>query len=278
MKRIISLIICLFMVCICPMMVFAEENGIYENAGQLYQAWGSQNSTPDYISGVWSTDGSTENLTFGVVKGEAGEQGKREILALVRDDNTVTIVYQTYSRNYLYQIQREIVDTYFEAGLGLVTAGVMELENALRFEVHTDYADNADTQAMIQQVTEQYGDAVYFRYVDTYPHFVNGTQPTPTGPLLVITNPQDLVMANPQHHVFPFAFIMFGVVLALLLCIVIQRWRVMAVAANRAHAITEEKPIHKMDVETAMRDTIVKPSEALDDRVMHSILSDSPPQ
>lgn len=267
MKRVVSLIICLFMVCICPVMVSAAESGIYENAGQLYEAWVSQGGVPDYISGVWSTDGGTKNLTFGVVKGEAGEQGKREILALVRDDSTVTIVYQTYSRNYLYRIQREIEDAYFEAGLGLVTAGVMEMENKLRFEVHTDFADNVDTQAMIQQVTEQYGDAVYFSYVDTYPQFVGGTQPAPTGPILM--------MPNPQNHVFPFAFVLCGLVLAFLLFVEIQRRRVMALAADGTTMVMDEKPISKRDVEAAIRETDINPSEALDDRVMHSIQLDS---
>lgn len=267
MKRVISLIICLFMVCACSVMVSAEESGIYENAGQLYEAWVSQGGVPDYISGVWSTDGGTENLTFGVVKGEEGEQGKQEILALVKNDSTVTIVFQTYSRNYLYRIQKEIEDAYFKAGLGLVTAGVMEKENKLRFEVHTDFADNADTLAMIQQVTEQYGNAVYFSYVDTYPQFVGGTQPAPTGPILVMT--------NPQNQVFPFVFVIFGVVLAFLLFIEIQRRRVMAVAADGTPMVMDEKPISKRDVEAAIRETDLKPSEALDDRVMRSIQSDS---
>ena len=267
MKRVVSLIICLFMVCVCSVLASAEESGIYENAGQLYEAWGSQGGVPDYISGVWSTDGGTENLTFGVVKGAAGEQGTKEILALVRDDSTVTIVYQTYSRNYLYRIQEEIVDAYFEEGLGLVTAGVMEKENKLRFEVHTDFTDNADTQAMIQHVTEQYGDAVYFSYIDTYPQFVGGTQPAPTGPILVMT--------NPQNHVFPFAFVLCGIVLAFLLFIEIQRRRVMAVAVDGTPMIIDEKPISKKDVEAAIRETDIKPSETLDDRVMRSIQLDS---
>ena len=266
MKRIISWMICLLMVCACPLMAYADESGIYENAGQLYEAWMRQGGVPDYISGVWSTDGSTENLTFGLVKGEAGEQGKQEILALVRNDSTVTIVYQTYSRNYLYRIQREIEDAYFEAGLGLVTAGVMEMENKIRFEVHTNFADNADTLAMIQQVTEQYGDAVYFRYIDTYPQFVGGTQPAPTSPILV--------MMNPQNQVFPFVFVIFGVALVFLLFIEIQRRRVMAVAADGTPMVMGKKSITKKEVEATIRKTEIEPSEALDDRVMRSIMSD----
>lgn len=267
MKRVISLIICLFMLCICSVMVSAEEGGIYENAGQLYEAWVSQEEVPDYISGVWSTDGGTKNLTFGVVKGEAGEQGKQEILALVHDDSTVTIVYQTYSRNYLYRIQREIEDAYFEAGLGLVTAGVMEMENKLRFEVHTDFADNVDTQAMIQHVIEQYGDAVYFSYVDTYPQFVGGTQPAPTSPVLVLT--------NPKNQAFPFALALCVIVLICFLFAEMHRRRMMAVAADGTHVFMDEKSITKKEVEAAIRETDIKPSETLDDRVMRSVISDS---
>lgn len=267
MKRVISLMICLYMVCICSVMVSAEESSIYENAGQLYEAWVSQGGVPDYISGVWSTDGGTENLTFGVVKGKAGELGKQEILALVRDDSTVTIVYQTYSRNYLYRIQEKIVDEYFGKGLGLVTAGVKELENKLCFEVHIDYSENADTLAMIQQVTEQYGDAVYFTYVNTYPQFVGGTQPpVPTGPVLMVT--------NPKNQASPFVFALCGIVLAFFFFIEIQKRRVMAVAADGTPVVMDEKPITKKEVEAAIRKTGIKPSDSLDDCVMHSIQSD----
>ena len=255
------------MLCICSVMVSAEESGIYENAGQLYEAWVSQEAVPDYISGVWSTDGGTKNLTFGVVKGEAGEQGKQEILSLVHDDSTVTIVYQTYSRNYLHRIQREIEDVYFKAGLGLVAAGVMEMENKLCFEVHTDFADNLNTQAMIQHVTEQYGDAVYFSYVDTYPQFVGGRQPAPTGPVLMMT--------NPKNQAFPFAFALCAIVLICFLFAEMHRRRMMAVAADGTPAFVDEQPITKKEVEAAIRETDLKPSETLDDRVMRSIMSDS---
>ena len=120
---------------------------------------------------------------------------------------------------------------------------------------------------MIQQVTEQYGNAVYFSYIDTYPQFVVGTQPAPTGPILVMT--------NPQNQVFPFVFVLFGVVLAFLLFIEMQRRRIMAVAADGTPMIMDERPISKREVEAAIHETDIKPSEALDDRVMRSIQSDS---
>lgn len=269
MKKVISLTICFLVVCSCFVAASAEDSGVYENAGQLYEAWVAQGDVPDYISGVWSTDGGRENLTFGVVKGEAGESGQQEILALVRDDSTVTIVYQTYSRNYLYRIQEEVVDAYFNQGLGLMTAGVRECENRVYFTVHIDFAENADTRAMIQQVTEQYGDAVCFEYINAYLQWTDGTQSAPTGPVLVMTNPQNQVIS------LGFTFALCGIVLAFFAFVEMRRRHFMAVTADGAPAVMGERPISEKEVEAAVRNAEIVPSEALDDRVMQSIQASS---
>ena len=266
MKRIALLAMCCLALYVCVVTVFAEDGGIYENAGQLYEAWHSQGGVPDYISGVWSTDGSRENLTFGVVEGEAGETGRQEILDLVKDDSTVTIVYQTYSRNYLYRIQEAVVDAYFGKGLGLVTAGVSEYENKLCFEVHTDFADNADTLAMIRQVTEQYGDAVYFCFIDAYPQLVGVTQPP------ALTRPV-LGPMNPKRQGFPFVLVVtFCMMILSCFCLAqIRRRRILLITADDASVVMDDHPVSKKESEDIIRGMRMKPSESLDDRVMRSV-------
>ena len=266
MKKIALLVMCCFVLCACVVTVFAEDGGIYANAEQLYEAWHSQGGVPDYISGVWSTDGSRENLTFGVVEGEAGEAGRQEILELVKDDSTVTIVYQTYSRNYLYEIQEAVVDAYFGKGIGLVTAGVSEYENKLCFEVHTDFADNADTLAMIRQVTEQYGDAVDFRFVDPYVQLVGGTKPPALIRLVLGTT-------NPQEQGFFLGLVcVLCVMVSCCFCLVrIHRRRILLLASNGASLVAEEHPVSKKETEDIIRGARMKPSESLDDRIMRSI-------
>lgn len=269
MKRILVLAMCILAICSCAVLASADDGGIYENAGDLYSAWVSQDCVPDYITGVWSTDGGHENLTFGVVKGDAGEMGRQDILALVQNDSSVTIVYQTYSRNYLYRIQKEIEETYFENGLGLVAAGVQEKENRLGFWVHVNFLDNVDTLAMIRQVTEQYGDVVSFHYVDYYMEFVDGTQPsTPTSPILVMVNPQNQMMS------FGFAMMLCAIVLVFFLLMQMQKRRAMAITTTATPVVMDEHPFSEQEVEEAIRKTEVMPSESLDDRVMHSIQSD----
>ena len=266
MKRMLLVLICILMMNNFPATVSAEENGIYQNAGQLYEAWVSQDRVPDYISGVWSTDGGQVNLTFCLVSGEAGEKGQQEILDLVIDDSTVTFVFQTYSRNYLYQIQEVVVDSYFDKQLGLVTAGVREQENKVCFEVHIDYANNSDTIAMIQQVTDQYGDAVYFSYIDSYPEFVAGTQPTTAPPLLVMANPQKQLM--PIGLVFAFC----AIAMAFLLFIEMRRRKVMAITSNGTSVVINKQSTSKKEIEAVIRNAEIRPSESLDDRVMESIV------
>ena len=266
MKRILILAISFLMILNFSVMASAQEEGVYENAGQLYEAWMRQGGVPDYISGVWSTDGDSVNLTFGVVQGEAGEKGRQEILALVKNDATVTIVYQTYSRNYLYQIQKEIEEIYFAKGLGLVAAGVLERENKLSFWVHVDYKDNVDTLAMIRQVTEQYGDVVSFRYVDYYIEAVNGIQSsTPSNPILAVVNPQKQMMS------FGFAMVLCAIVLVSFLLMQMQKRRVMAVTADGSTLALEKSQISQKEIEETIRKTEIQIPESLDHRVMQSV-------
>jgi len=269
MKRIAVLAMCLLMLWACTVTAFAEDGGIYETARQLADAWHSQGGVPNYVSGIWVTDENPENLTIGLVKGEAGEAGRQKILDLVKDDSTVTIVYQTYSRNYLWQIQDKIVHAYFEKGLGLVTAGVDEYENRLRLEVHRDFAENADTLEMIRLVTEQYGDAVCFAFVDYHIEFVDGTQP----PLLTRPVPD---VIGPKNQDFPFVLVVTFCVMVLscFFLVDIRRRRILLLASDGTPVVVDDRPASKKEIEETIRKAEVNPSAALDDRVMHSIQSD----
>lgn len=265
MKRMLVITICFLLMCSFSATASAEDNSIYENAGQLHEAWVSQGEVPDYISGVWSTDGGQDNLTFGVVKGEAGEKGRQEILALVRDDSTVTIVQQTYSRNYLYRIQEEIVGSYFDQGLGLMTAGVLEYENRLYFEIDSSFSDNTDTLAMIRQITAQYGDAVYFSFTDSEIRFVIETQPIVSAPVWILANPQ-------KQRVFPDPVLpLCAMAMALLFLIRMRRRRYGAIGAGRTFLVTNAPHITRKEAQAAIRKALICPSSTLDDRVAESI-------
>ena len=162
MKKGFALIFSFFLICTCTMSVWASE-AQYSTAGDLYEDW--HNNLPDYICGVWSTDGGTTNLTFGIQNNAAGNAGKQEILELIANDSSVTFVYQEFSRNYLLQMQKEI-DGYFEKDLGLISTGLDDINNCIVLGIYTERKDNADTQNMISEIIEKYGNAVSVEYTD----------------------------------------------------------------------------------------------------------------
>lgn len=164
MKKLITAIIAVLIACTFSITAFAD--GEYATAGDLYQDWAATYppdytpSYPDYVCGVWSTDGGMTNLTIAVQDNEAGEAGKQEILDLIADDSTVTFVYQKYSKNYLLSIQKEI-DLYFENDLGMVFTGVNEYDNRVDIGILEERKNDPDTKKMIDELTEKYGDAVF---------------------------------------------------------------------------------------------------------------------
>jgi len=264
MKRIIAIVICFLLMCGFPERAAAAGSGIYENAGALYNAWVTGDCVPDYITAVISTDGGTDNLTFGLVEGEAGEAGRQEIYDLVRDDASVTIMYQTYSRNALYRIQEEVVDTYFGKDLGLVTAGVSEGANKLLFEIKSSYSENPDTLAMIEEVTAKYGDAVSFRFTNAQIEFVVDVQTAPARPLLVMNELQKPAMPLG----FPLALCAAAAALMLL---EMRRRRMVAAAVDGAQVTAAAKDIGMKEIEEAVRNAQSQPPASLDERVMHTI-------
>ena len=265
MKRILLLAMSLILLFSFPLRAAAEEAGIYENAGALYEAWVSGNCVPDYITAIISTDGGTDNLTFGLVEGEAGERGRQEILDLVRNDATVTIMYQTYSRNELDGVLDEIVNEYFAQDLGLVTAGVYEGANKIILEVKTDYAENADTLQMIRDVTDRYGDRVSFHFTDSEIVALVGTQTTVTNPMMVMADPRS------TFNLLTFSLILCSMMLAVLCCLEIRRHRLIAATGNGAVVIQESSPVSCREVADKIRSADMKPSADLQDRVMRSI-------
>ncbi len=132
-------------------------DGKYTTMGDLYQAWGGYEGYPDYICGVWSTDGGMSNMTVAVTKDEAGEQGKAEILSLLKNPDTVTFTYQSYSYQELQEVNEAIVERMMAGGGAIVACGIYEMEN----KVHVSVLETAkDAQETAQELVRTYGDKV----------------------------------------------------------------------------------------------------------------------
>ena len=162
MKKVIALLLVLLSVYSGAVAVCGTDT-TYRHAGELYQSW--KNVYPDYICGVWSTDGGSSNLTFGIRNNEAGEAGKQEILALVEDDSSVSFVYQEFTRNELYQIFQEL-HIYFEKDIGLVTLGLSDMDNRVIMEILDERQSDEKTHNAVAEIYGKYSYAVKVEYID----------------------------------------------------------------------------------------------------------------
>lgn len=249
MKKLLIMLFSVLFVFSCAVVVSAEE-AQFSNAGELYEAWAE--NLPDYICGVWSTDGGTTNLTFGIQNTAAGNAGKQKMLDLIENDSSIAFVYQEYSRNYLLQIQREI-DEYMKLDLGLVSTGLYDTRNCIELGILEDRKNDADTQTMIKEITDKYGNAVSVTYTDARFELTLGEEENPIA----------------QHSLFLPVFLVAVAVLGMLF-IVIQKRGVLLQTGNGTTMVSTTAPTGK-EVEEMVMKSSYKTSSKLDKRIMNAI-------
>ena len=160
MKKIFVMILSLLL--IAQLAVFAGADAQYSTAWDLYQAWMSAqpdwtvSAYPEYVCGVWSTDGGTNNLTIAVTKDEAGEAGKSEILELLENDESVTFTYQTYSYAELLTARLKI-EKQLGRNNGMHSIGIYEMENQIFVGIDET---NPNAEAFMKDLLKKYGDMV----------------------------------------------------------------------------------------------------------------------
>ncbi len=136
---------------------------------ELYSYWcGMYEYYPDYVCGVWSTDGTADNLTVAVTKDEKGEEGKKEILSLIENDDNLTFTYMTYPYRDLRLLQEKLtvrLQELKDKDIGGWGIGVAEMENVVEVDID---ASHPDVQALIQECFEKYNDMVIFNHIDGF--------------------------------------------------------------------------------------------------------------
>ncbi len=248
MKKLFALILAVVLICSCSIIVSAEE-AKYNTAGELYEAW--YENLPDYICGVWSTDGGTNNLTFGIQNNAAGNAGKQEMLDLVKNNSTLTFVYQEYSRNYLLQIQREI-DEYMKKELGLISTALNEQNNCIELGILKERKDDVATQDMIKEITDRYGNAVTVEYTDA---------------IYALTTDMNGLWTS-QHII-----LIMGIVVVFLagMFFVFQKRNVLLLQTNNGATVSTATSPSTKEVENLVRKTQYDIPSELDQRIMNEI-------
>lgn len=233
----------------------------YSTAFDLFQHW-CNDSYPDYVTGVWSNDGSSYNVTVGITNDAAGEAGKQQILALVEDDASVNFAPQTYSHNYLMQIQDELFP-YFEQDLGLVATGLYDKENYIGVEILSAKANDKATLSFIAELQQKYGDAVSISYSEGF---------ATTTDEIGLMNP--LAPSNAGKTSFSPLLVAGAILIPLLVFgtyFALKKRFVPVIQTNAGGAVTHSDKLSAKGVEKLMKDSSLTVSKEVDERVMEEI-------
>lgn len=222
----------------------AWREDAFGTAGELYAGW--KEDYPDYLCGVWTENGGSVSLTFGVVAGAEGEKGKAEILRLIRDDSTVTFVVQKYSRRELLAIMEELHPA-FEEDKGLLSLGLMERENCIEVGLFKERREDPVTLAFAETLVSQYGDAITIRWADE------------------ITN----LTAQPAGPERFFAFFLLGMAFLLLAGLARQRRRSLQPLPETGGWHGRRSSLRR--IEDAITESVPLPSPALDERILEEL-------
>lgn len=229
----------------------------------LFQHWGSA-GYPDYVTGIWSNDGGSYNLTVGVVEGAAGEAGKQEILDLIEDDASATFTTQTYSHNYLRQIQEELNPNFKQEELGMVFTGVDDMNNCVTVGILDRKEGDETTQSFIAELQHTYGNAISIEYTGTITTqtteeigLSNSLTPSTGGK----TSFSPLLVAG----MILIPLLIFGAYFAL------RKRFVPVLQTNAGGTVTKAGTLSVKEVEELVKDSSLTVSKEVDERVMEGI-------
>ena len=152
MKRLIVVLLCVLMIAVMALPAMAAEEWKFEDGYAVLEYW-SETGYPDYVTGIWATDGG---YMVGLVEGPVGEAAKEEILASMKKDLYLLFTYQTYPLWELEQVQEELMP-YFDRDWGLCSTGIHQQENVVTVGIDPD---NPMAEELAAELTSKYGDRI----------------------------------------------------------------------------------------------------------------------
>lgn len=216
-------------------------DGKYATIGDLYQAWGGYEGYPDYVCGMWSTDGGMTSMTVAVTDDEAGERGRQEILSLLADPNTATFTTQKYSYRELQKVMDEIT-MQMDGDSPIVACGVYEMENAVHVTVNEGHEQSRE---IARELSQRYTDRVEVEL----------------GDMVFDTMRKDLGIEKPDANLLPFALLVTAVLTGLLLV-----KKLPARVTNTGKVVTEGKPT-RAQVEAALSEHSETPPDRVEEQL-----------
>ena len=227
----------------------------FKNAGELFQHWEGNDAYPDYVCGVWSTDGGHINLTISVLDNEEGNRGKEEILDLVENDATIIFEYGEYSYNFLRRVQREL-EPYMNLETGFISSGVDVRGSRLNIGILEEKLGTPETVAMLEEIKEKYGD-IFSVEASKMVELYTLEEQLP-----------DVILDGNKVSSDHMAFAVIGAMLLLLLAFVVLRRRV---AVTDTGDTVTNAPLTKRSVKKMIASSTVEYPSELDEKIKKAL-------
>ena len=138
----------------------------YEDAEDLLAHW-AYNGYPKEYCGVWSTDGTLQNLTIALTDNAAGDKMERKIRSMVEDDSTLSFARLEHSYAELEKVQRA-VRKYLEScetEVGVDGYGIYDPGNCIRVDI---IPDKPGAQDFMDWCSENYPGMIEFHETAGY--------------------------------------------------------------------------------------------------------------
>ncbi|MBE6540898.1 MAG: hypothetical protein E7672_00400 [Ruminococcaceae bacterium] len=275
MRKFLTIIFTTILVSISVIPVCASD-GAFNTAHDLFVYWEENDAYPDYVCGVWSNDGGIYDLTISVLDNEVGETGKREILDLIKDDDSVSFEYGKYSRNYLIRVQNEEISQYFKKGVGLAWVGFIDTKNGLTLGILEEKKDDPATLEWIEEMKKEFGDIFYIEYTDGYVKTL-----ALDDSYIFLPSVDDISLnlrydvEKPKFEVDAFFIAMLGaaVILAGGILALMYR-RSVVLSTNTGRAVTAVSRLSNKEIEKLIKKSDMSFPTQLDSRVMGDISSE----
>ena len=258
MKKILALIITTILLSVFTLSCYAEVT--FNTAYDLIQMWARSDSYPDYVCGVWLNDGSHSSTTISVLDTEDGNRGKEEILGLIEDDSSVTFTYGEYSRNYLTDVQDELLKLFkTNEEHGLISTALDEYNSRISLGILKEYNGNEKTEQMLLDLTAEYGDIFTVNYCDE-----------PIEELLITAPVTETVPVQKKPHYLSTILL----ILLLLSCVtfmVIRKRRAFVLKTNNGETLSVSTPLTDKQVANIIKTADVDYPCELDNKIMDAI-------
>ena len=259
MKRIITALTTFLLLITLTLPCCAEA--VFETAWDLNQVWAPSNY-PDYVCGVWSNDGSTSSITIAVLNTDEGNRGKEEILELIEDDSSVTFTYGEYSRNYLTDVQDELLKLFkTKEEHGLISTALDEYESRITLGILKEYKDNEKTEQMLSDITNQYGDIFTVTYCDE-----------PLEDTLLVTSPVTTPITDSKSQPNMATIVLVLILIFSVSFLIIRKRRKTIMQTNAGENITHT-PLTEKEIKHTIKSSEIDYPQTLDKQILDEIES-----